>query len=168
MWECNGLPTQTQQSTHALPFFCIYLGRIERESSPQGSISRTIVPHLILAPVPTPENLRQIDILSSTLTPREKSQEIHRTRGLATLRAGKRLSVLATSYYFPIYASHLKSALDLTSLCCRPFWISCSSFSSSLVILHPHLPPSLCASSYRPMLSSPPHHQLYLQTSIDS
>ena len=44
--ECNGLPTQTQQSTHALPFFGTYLGRIERESAALSPISRTIVPHL--------------------------------------------------------------------------------------------------------------------------
>ena len=60
VWECNGLPTKTQHSTHTLPFFSTYLGRIEQESAPQGSISTTIAPHLILALDPTPENLLQI------------------------------------------------------------------------------------------------------------
>ena len=60
VWECNEIPTQTQQPTHALPLFSTYLGRIERESAPQRSISITIAHHLILVPVPTPENLLQI------------------------------------------------------------------------------------------------------------
>ena len=60
VWECNWLPTQTQQSTHALPLFVTSLGRIERESAHQSSISRTIVPHLILVPVPTLEIYLQI------------------------------------------------------------------------------------------------------------
>ena len=60
VWEYNGLQTQTQQSTHALPFFSTYLVRIERESAPLYPISRTIAHHLILATVPTPEKLLQI------------------------------------------------------------------------------------------------------------
>ena len=57
VWECNGLQTQTQQPTHAFPFFITYLGRIEQESAPLYPISRTIVPNL--APGPTLENSLQ-------------------------------------------------------------------------------------------------------------
>ena len=46
--------------THAVPFFDTYLGRIERDSAPLGSISTSIVPHLIWAVLPTPEHFRQI------------------------------------------------------------------------------------------------------------
>ena len=60
VWEYNGLQTQTQQSTHTTPLFNTYLGRIERESESLYPIWRVIAHHLILAPVPTPENLLQI------------------------------------------------------------------------------------------------------------
>ena len=46
--------------THAVPFFDTYLGRIERDSAPLGSISTSIVPHLILTVLPTPEHFRKI------------------------------------------------------------------------------------------------------------
>ena len=59
VWECNELPTPNLQSTHTLQLFSTYIDKIERESLPQASISRTIFPHLVLAPVPTPENLPQ-------------------------------------------------------------------------------------------------------------
>ena len=82
VWEYNGLQIQTQQSTHTLPLFGTYLGRIERESAPQGSISRTIVPHLILAHVPILENLLQIHI-----SPTKWSACWHPTRRRSTLIA---------------------------------------------------------------------------------
>jgi len=46
--------------THAVAFFDTYLGRIERYSAPLGSISTSIVPHLILAVLPTAEHFRKI------------------------------------------------------------------------------------------------------------
>ena len=79
VWECNGLQTQTQQSTHALPLFSTYLGRIERESAPLYPISRAIAHHLILAPDPTPENLRQIH-----KAPTKRSTYWHPNRGRIT------------------------------------------------------------------------------------
>ena len=59
-WECNGFHIMGISETHAVPFFDTYLGRIERDSAPLGSISTSIVPHLIWAVLPTPEHFRQI------------------------------------------------------------------------------------------------------------
>ena len=60
MWEWNGLPTQTAQSTHALPLFITYLGRIERESASICWLPRKIAHHLIVAPIPPSRKLLQI------------------------------------------------------------------------------------------------------------
>ena len=46
--------------THAVPFFDTYLGRIERDSAPLGSISTSIPPQLIVAPTPMPEHFWKI------------------------------------------------------------------------------------------------------------
>ena len=59
-WEYNGFHIMGISETHAVPFFDTYLGRIERDSAPLGSISTSIVPHLIWAVLPTPEHFRQI------------------------------------------------------------------------------------------------------------
>ena len=60
IWECNGFHILGISETHAVPFFDTYLGRIEWDSAPLGSISTSISPHLILAVPPTPEHLRKI------------------------------------------------------------------------------------------------------------
>ena len=80
VWGCNGLPTQTQQSTHALPFFSTYLGRIERESAPLCRIARTIAHSLILTPVTIPENLRQMHRApqNGLLTDTQPAEKPHR------------------------------------------------------------------------------------------
>ena len=60
MCEYNGFHIMAISEPHAVPFFDTYLGRIERDSAPLGSISTSIVPHLIWAVLPTPEHFRQI------------------------------------------------------------------------------------------------------------
>ena len=52
--ECNGLPMQTEQCTFALRFSSVCLGWIEWESAPLCPILRSIVPHLIAAPIKMP------------------------------------------------------------------------------------------------------------------
>ena len=59
-WECNGFHIMGISETRAVPFFDTYLGRIQRDSSLLGSISTSIVPHLILAVIPMPELFRKI------------------------------------------------------------------------------------------------------------
>ena len=58
--ECNGLPTQTAQFIHALPFSSAHVGRIERGSTSFCLIASTIAHHLIVAPIPPSRKLLQI------------------------------------------------------------------------------------------------------------
>ena len=60
VWEYNGFRIIGTLHSKVFPFFSTYLGRIERDSAPLGSISTSIVPHLIWAVLPTPEHFRQI------------------------------------------------------------------------------------------------------------
>ena len=48
-WECNRFHIMRTSAIHIISFLTTYLGRISRESAPLYRISRTIVPHHILA-----------------------------------------------------------------------------------------------------------------------
>ena len=55
LWEYNGFHIIDTLHSKVFPFFSTYLGRIERDSAPLGSISASSPPQLIATPTPMPK-----------------------------------------------------------------------------------------------------------------
>ena len=60
VFKCNGFPTIEMSAIHILPFFGIYLGRIERDSAPTGRNWRANIHNLIVAPIPVHKKMLQV------------------------------------------------------------------------------------------------------------
>ena len=60
VFKCNGFPSIEMSAIHILPFFDTYLGRIEWDSAPTGRNWRGNIHYLIVAPMPVPQKLLQI------------------------------------------------------------------------------------------------------------